>query len=56
LDKEGVVNDTFMEFFSNLAEVYDKQNWQCQNIYKVGETAVKTVIKPTRMVAKKGVK
>lgn len=50
------MNGTFIEFFSNLAEVYDKHNCQCQDIYKVGETAVKTVIKTTKMAAKKGVK
>jgi hypothetical protein len=56
LDKEFWVNDTFIEFFSNLAEVYDKHNCQCQDINKVGETVVETVIKPTRMAAKKDVK
>ena len=50
------MNDTFIEFFSYLAEVYDKHNCQCQDVYKVGETAVKTIIKPTRMATKKGVK
>jgi hypothetical protein len=55
LDKEVLVNDTFIEFFSNLADVYNKHNCQCKDIYKVGETAVKTVIKPTRVAPKKGV-
>ena len=50
------MNDTFTEVFSNLAEVCDKHNCQCQDIYKLGETAVKTVVKPTRMAAKEGIK
>jgi len=48
------VNDTFIEFFFSLTEVYDKHNCQSQDIYKVGETAVKTAIKTTRMDAKEG--
>jgi hypothetical protein len=56
LDQEVLVNDAFIEFFSNLAGVYDKHNFQCQDIYEVCETAVKTVIKPTRMAAKKSVR
>lgn len=56
MDEDVLVNDTFIEFFFSLAEVYDKHNCQCQDIYKVGETAVKTAIKTTRMAAKKGVK
>jgi hypothetical protein len=43
-------------FFSNLAQVYDKHKFQGQDIYNVDETAVTTVQRPTRIVAKKGVK
>ena len=43
-------------FFSNLAQVYDKHKFQGQDIYNMDETAVTTVQRPTRIVAKKGVK
>jgi hypothetical protein len=43
-------------FFANLDEVYDKYNFQCQDIYNVDETAITTVQIPTRIVARKGVK
>jgi hypothetical protein len=36
-------------FFSNLVKVYDKYNFQCQDIYNVDET-------PSRIIARKGVK
>lgn len=51
-----LTSDTFTDFFSNLAEVCDKPNFQCQCVYYFGETEVTTVQKPTRIVAKKGVK
>jgi hypothetical protein len=38
-------------FFANLGEVYDKYNFQCQDIYNVDETAVTTVQKPIRIIA-----
>jgi len=38
-----LVTDTFIYFFSNLAEVCDKQNFHYQDIYNFGETAVTTV-------------
>ena len=38
----GNVRDTFIEFYSNLAKVYDKHIFQCQYIYSVDETAVTT--------------
>jgi precorrin-4 methylase len=56
LGQGSLVNDTFIKFFSNLAEVFDTHNCQCQDIYKVDKTAVITVIKTTRMAAKKDVK
>jgi hypothetical protein len=43
-------------FFANLAKVYDKYNFQCQVIYNVDETAVTTLQKPTRIIARKSVK
>jgi hypothetical protein len=43
-------------FFATLCKVYDKYNFQCQYIYNVDETAVTTVQKPTRIIARKGVK
>jgi hypothetical protein len=43
-------------FFINLGKVYDKYNFQGQDIYNVDETAVTTVQKPTRIIARKGVK
>jgi hypothetical protein len=43
-------------FFANLGKVYDKYNFQCQEIYNVDETAVTTVQKPTRIIAREGVK
>jgi hypothetical protein len=42
-------------FFSNLDKVYDKYNFQCQDIYDMDETAVTTVQKPSRTIARKGV-
>jgi hypothetical protein len=56
LKKEILGSDTFTNFFSNLTEVCDKPNFQCQDIYYFGETAVTTFQQPTRIVAKIGVK
>jgi hypothetical protein len=42
-------------FFVHLGKVYDKYNFQCQDI-NVDETAVTTVQKPTRIIARKGAK
>jgi hypothetical protein len=42
--------------FSNLDKMYDKYNFQCQDIYNVDETAVTTVQKSSRIIARKGVK
>jgi hypothetical protein len=47
------VGDTFMEFYSNLAAVYDKHKFQYQDIYSLDETAETTVQKTTRIIAKK---
>jgi hypothetical protein len=42
-------------FFANLGKVYDKYNFQWQDMYNVDETAVTTVQKPTRIISRKGV-
>jgi hypothetical protein len=47
LDKEILVNYTFIEFFSNLAEDYVKHTYLYQEIYRVITT---------RIAAKKSVK
>jgi hypothetical protein len=43
-------------FFANLGKVYDKYNFQCQDIYNMDDTAVTTVQKATRIIARKCVK
>jgi hypothetical protein len=43
-------------FFANFSNIYDKFIFQCQYIYNVDETAITTVQKPTRILAKKSVK
>jgi hypothetical protein len=43
-------------FLANLGKVYNKYNFQCQDIYNVDETAVTTVQKPTRIIGRKGAK
>jgi hypothetical protein len=43
-------------FFANLGKVYDKHNFQCQDIYNVDETTVTTVQGTTRIIVRKGVK
>jgi hypothetical protein len=42
--------------FSILDKVYDKYSFQCQDIYNVDKTAVTTVQKLSRIIARKGVK
>jgi hypothetical protein len=51
--EQGNVGDKFMEFYSNLATVYDKYKFQYQDIYSLDETAETTVQKTTRIIAKK---
>jgi hypothetical protein len=54
--EQGNVCVTFIGFYSKLAKVYDKHKFQCQDIYTFDETAVITVQKTTRIVAKNGMK
>jgi len=56
--EQGNVCVTFVGFYSKLAKVYDKHKFQCQDIYSYifDETAVTTVQKTTRIVAKNGMK
>jgi hypothetical protein len=45
-------------FFASLGKVlvYEKCKFQCQDIYSEDETAITTVRKPTKVLARKGVK
>ncbi|XP_011696449.1 PREDICTED: uncharacterized protein LOC105455090 [Wasmannia auropunctata] len=44
------------EFFDNLANVYERFHFECQDVWNVDETGVTTVQKPGKILATKGEK